>query len=211
LSRAEGTRDRIVRILLREGSGTVDGLSKALGLAPATVRRHLDILQRDDIVTFTQVRKATGRPEYSFSLTETGHETLPRGYDLLLADLLEELGALGADDVCGRSGAEIVGLALRRMGVRAASEYSRQHADVARDLQALLESRNVAPTVARRDGGLHIRVNNCPFRSVARLEHAVCIFCSSLISTFVGAEVRRESGIAHGADHCSYVVPLEPL
>jgi len=204
----EGTRDKIVRILQQEGAATVDRLSKVLGLAPATIRRHLDILQRDRLVTFTQVRKTTGRPEYSFALTEIGHEALPKGYDVLLADLVEELGALGADEIGGRSGPELLDLALIRMGTRVAAEYRNGNSDVARTLKTALEDRGFAAELERSEDGLHIRVTNCPFRSVARSDKAVCTFGRSLISAIVGSEVRQEAGIAQGGLHCSYVAPL---
>ncbi len=208
LRRMEGTRDRIVRILQQEGAATVDGLSKAIGLAPATIRRHLDILQRDRLVAYTQVRKATGRPEYSFSLTEIGHEALPKGYDVFLADLVGELGALRADEIGGRSGRQLLNLALTRMAARVAAEYRDGSADVVRTLQTVLEDRSFAPELERREDGLHIRVTNCPFRSVALSHKAVCTFGKSLISAIVGSEIRQEAGIAQGGQHCSYVVPL---
>ena len=68
----EGARLRILQLLQKHSNDTVEGLANAIGLAPATIRRHLDILQRDRLVTFEEVRKRTGRPEYSFYLTEGG-------------------------------------------------------------------------------------------------------------------------------------------
>ena len=52
----EGTRLGILTLLQRQ-SATVDQLRTELGLAAATVRRHLDILQRDRLVTFQAVRR----------------------------------------------------------------------------------------------------------------------------------------------------------
>jgi len=203
----EGTRDRIVGILQRDGTGTVDGLSKALELAPATVRRHLDILQRDQLVTFTQVRKKTGRPEYSFSLTDSGHESMPNEYDVLLSELIEQLTAMTSGDVGGKAGSEILDLAFTRIGERVAEEYRNGSTDVARALQSALEARHTIPEFEQKDDGLHITVTNCPFRSVARSDDAVCTFHKSLISAITGSEVREESRIAHDDQCCSYVVP----
>jgi len=205
----EGTRDRIVRILQRGGTGTVDGLSKALELAPATVRRHLDILQRDQLVTFTQVRKKTGRPEYSFSLTDSGHESMPNEYDVLLSELIEQFGAMTPGDVGGKAGQEILDLAFTRIGERVAEEYRNGNTDVARALQSALEDRRTIPVFERKDDGLHIKVTNCPFRSVARSDDAVCTFHTSLISAIAGREVRHETRIAHDDRYCSYIVPDE--
>ena len=58
----ETTRQTILSILRRRRRATVDELTKELGLAPATVRRHLDILARDSHVEVSQVRRKTGRP-----------------------------------------------------------------------------------------------------------------------------------------------------
>jgi len=204
----EGTRDRIVRILQKDGTATVDSLSKALQLAPATIRRHLDILQRDNLVTFTQVRKPTGRPEYSFSLTETGYEALPKGYDVLLMDLVRELTELAADEIAGKTGAELLTLLLIRMGEREAATSSRGKGDVEETLTRVLEERNLAPVVEQDEEGLHITVTNCPFRSVAKSEEAVCVFHKSLISAIVGSEVKQKADIARGGRHCSYLIPL---
>ena len=70
----EGPRLRILQLLQKNTNDTVGGLAQAIGLAVATIRRHLDILRRDPLVAFEEVRKKTGRPEYSFFLTEDGQE-----------------------------------------------------------------------------------------------------------------------------------------
>ena len=61
----ETTRQTILGILRRRES-TVDSLTKELGQASATIRRHLDILARDGHVDVSQVRRKTGRPRYLF-------------------------------------------------------------------------------------------------------------------------------------------------
>jgi len=58
--------------LQKQGSDTVDRISMTIGLAPTTILRHLDILQRDQLVAYNEIRKKTGRPEHSFYLTELG-------------------------------------------------------------------------------------------------------------------------------------------
>ena len=73
----ETTRSKIMDILRRRKEGTVDDLTQALGLAPATIRRHLDILQRDGYITVRAVHRETGRPHYAFSMTEAGEDLFP--------------------------------------------------------------------------------------------------------------------------------------
>ena len=79
-SAVSGTRPKILAILQREGSMTVDKLAREVGLSSTTIRRHLDILQRDLLVSFDQVRQGSGRPENLYFLTEYGHESGYRDY-----------------------------------------------------------------------------------------------------------------------------------
>ena len=75
----ETTRQTILNILRRRKS-TIDDLTKELGLAPATIRRHLDILARDRHVEVAQIRRQTGRPHYEFSLSQAGEDLFPNHY-----------------------------------------------------------------------------------------------------------------------------------
>ena len=119
----EGTRLRILQLLQKSHSETVDGLVRTIGLAPATIRRHLDILQRDRLVAFLEVRKKTGRPEHSFYLTEDGHEALPKDYDRLLGMVLQEMSSLTVEDTRAKNGPQI----LETIFVRLADDVAQSH------------------------------------------------------------------------------------
>src|ERR1700675_1085752 len=99
----ESTRQTILNILRRR-QATVDQLTKELGLAPATIRRHLDILARDGPGDVTQVRRKTGRPHYLFSLSEKGEELFPKHYVRITNRLIEEIVALTPNETTGRAG-----------------------------------------------------------------------------------------------------------
>ena len=102
----EDVRWQILQLLQSGTAETVEQLLRALGLAPATVRRHLDILQRDGLVTYRLVRKKAGRPEYSYYLTEAGQESLPKDYHRLLGLLVQEMDSVAPPDGTGRRSAE---------------------------------------------------------------------------------------------------------
>jgi predicted ArsR family transcriptional regulator len=121
--RVEGTREEILAILRGRGRVTVDELAVEIGLAGATVRRHLDVLLRDGYVGVAQVRGRTGRPRYVFTLTEAGAELFPRHYVRLTHRLLEEIVALDAAETAGRDGGEIADLVFEKMAQRLAREY----------------------------------------------------------------------------------------
>ena len=114
----EGSRFRILQQLQKKTNDTVGGLAGAMELAPATIRRHLDILQRDRLVAFKGVRKKTGRPEYSFYLTEDGHQALPKSYDVLLRLLVDELGQMTATDLAGMDGRSVLETLFTRLSAQ---------------------------------------------------------------------------------------------
>ncbi len=121
--RIEGTREQILNILRRSEGASVDDLANELGLAGATVRRHLDVLLRDNYVSVTQVRGGTGRPRHIFSLTEQGGELFPHHYVRITHRLLEEIVALTPDETTGRNGGELAELVVGKMCERLLQEY----------------------------------------------------------------------------------------
>lgn len=122
-SRVEGPRERILSILRRRDALGVDDFARELGLAGATVRRHLDVLLRDGLISVSQLRGRTGRPRYVFSITEAGAELFSHHYVRLTHRLLQEIASLDARDTAGRNGAELAGLVFLRMAERLAREH----------------------------------------------------------------------------------------
>lgn len=206
----EGSRLRILNILQQHNRATVDQLAHHMGLAPATVRRHLDILQRDRLVTFQQVKKKTGRPENAYYLTEEGQESLPKGYDGFLRRLLEELPRLTRDEVGNRSGEELLLLLFRRMAQRVAADAEQSQEDsfsegVAR-VVTILERERFQPEVAQVGGSFDIRIHNCPLRSIALKNRSVCAYDTILLSSLLGPNVVLEHCIMDENSGCRHRV-----
>lgn len=124
LRRLDGTRDEILALLRRHTSLSVDDLAREIGLAPATVRRHLDVLLRDDFVSVTQVRGGAGRPKHLFTLTEAGAGMFPHHYVRMTQRLLGEIVGLGETETTGRSGRQIANVVFERMAERIARDYA---------------------------------------------------------------------------------------
>ena len=209
----EGTRLRILQQLQRNLNDTVEGLAKTIGLAQATIRRHLDILQRDRLVAFREVRKRTGRPEYSFYLTEGGQEALPKGYAELFGMVVQEMSSLDSSHTRQKGGQQILELVFERLadGLTGSLDSEVRGKDLGQRLAVLtrnLEVREFYPEAGVVGGDLRIRLHNCPFRSVALQNRAVCVFDSNLISSLLGRSVERRSCIHDGDEGCMYAVAL---
>ena len=203
----EGTRLQILS-LLQHQDAPIAGLTDALGMAPATIRRHLDILQRDGFVSYRPMRRKQGRPEHLFFLTDAGQEVMPKRYDLLLHRILGEMRSL--EDVADEHTAGVESETLMsRIARGIASEYETpgpvvSGADRVQLLLRALEAEEFAPRVEREAGELRVHLRNCPFRGVAIGNPAVCALDRELIACLLGTPVEARERIDWGDHHCTY-------
>lgn len=204
----ETSRQRLLELLQYRGQATVDDLARSVGLAAPTVRRHLDILQRDGLVAYRLGRQKTGRPEHLYYLTERGQEALPKAYQNLLAWLIEELQSshlanLSLDSVLSRVAMRMLAPVLESV-TTGASPLERLQA-----LHRLLQMNHFSPHTEPLPNGVRIRLSNCPFRAVARAYPAICALDKSLIATTLGAEPVREQCLPMGHTSCAYLLSWE--
>jgi predicted ArsR family transcriptional regulator len=108
------TRARIVE-LLRGGGATVDDITNDLSLAPATVRRHLDVLLRDGLVEMRSERMPLGRPHFVFTLSEGALQDMPGRQFQLTTAVVDTILELKPRDTRGCSGSQIAALVLDRL------------------------------------------------------------------------------------------------
>ena len=208
-----GTRPKILALLQRTGSMTVDELAHEVGLSSTTIRRHLDILQRDLLVSFDQVREGLGRPEYLYFFTEYGHESGYRDYKSFLVDLITEISGLSSADLSTKNGRELLSFLLARIADQASWPYLQpsqltNDARVAK-LERALGDRGFSPEITNEVGQVKIRLFNCPLRSAALSQEAVCLFDRNLIGGILGVDPVRESSIHDGHTSCLYVAAME--
>jgi predicted ArsR family transcriptional regulator len=212
-SSLEGTRLKILAIIRERGLVTIDQLAQEIALAPATIRRHLDILQRDHLVTFQQAHKKLGRPEFVYSLTEEGHESGYRDYPKLLTLLLSQIKALPHDELVGREGEELIQFLIARISDQISAPYCdprtpSPEARIDRLEQALTDG-GFSPQLTRENSSVTIQLCNCPFRAAALCEGSVCLFDQRLIANILGVEPVRKTTIRDGGNTCSYVAALD--
>lgn len=171
-ARVETTRERILAILRRSDGATIDQLAAEIGLAGATVRRHLDVLLRDGHVTIQQSKGRTGRPRYVFFLTEAGADLFPHHYVRLTHRLLDEILSLDTRETEGRDGRALAGLVFDRMADRLALEYASRLRggpleERARRAAALLAEEGIdfeviPATEPGSEGAVHLVGRGCP-------------------------------------------------
>jgi predicted ArsR family transcriptional regulator len=211
--RIDGTREEILALLRRRERMSVDDLSRELRLAGATVRRHLDVLQRDNFVQVTQVRGGTGRPKHLFALTEAGADLFPHHYVRMTQRLLGEIVGLETVETAGRSGQDLARLIFTRMAERIATEYAPQvqgknMLERARSAVSLIAREGIDFEVVEASDGVHLFGRGCPCN---RLEEGApahpCEHDQVMLQRLLGGPVRplEADRVPHDF-HCGYRV-----
>jgi predicted ArsR family transcriptional regulator len=205
----KGTRSEIVELLRRHGELTVQSLVQHLSLAPAALRRHLDILVGEGTVDVHAVKQATGRPHHVYKLTNAALERLSTGYPQLTERLIEEAAAL-------RTGSRNKGALLDRLFAGISDRLVADHRPQVRG--RTLRDRVDSVTLALREEGIlddwskqadgyHLYNVSCPYHRAARASSGRC--CASerrAIALLLGADVEQVGRIAEGGSVCEYIV-----
>jgi predicted ArsR family transcriptional regulator len=201
----QATRERILNILKERGQATVKELSGTLDLTTVTIRHHLDTLRREKLVAAPTVRhrKAPGRPQHVYTLTQEASDFFPKRYERLIDLLLEEAHS-------HLSQAEIehmmvcIGRRIAKEVVTPTDATFEERVTVAVDF--LDERGYMAHWERSHDGEYQVHIANCPYESVARRHSEVCEIDRTLLAELLGPKLAEISRISELPRHCTYVI-----
>ena len=197
-------RQRVLLFLARQGDASVGELSQGLELTQVTVRKHLDDLMREGVVSPPEKRRrgGPGRPVQSYSLTEKAETLMPENYQDLALAVVSVLG--------DRHGAEWVRKLLLAAGARAAVGFGVQaeRKDEAFLPQVLneLDRRGYLPAAGTWSGRRCMTFAHCPYLDAARASPVVCAFDQALMETVLGEPVVLFRRIAEHDEQCVFLL-----
>lgn len=205
MARPTGNASQILH-LLRDGPQTAQALAARLGLDVSSVRRHLDGLEQRGLASFEDRVDGPGRPRRHYALTESGWESFPRDYALLLGALLERLQA--------NLGREAVLAAFSDLAGELAGGIDPDQPVAARleALRRLYLDLGFEPTVEATDAGPCLVQRNCPFLKTARGDpEGLCDCLDEGIMRRVLPEARVEllDCMATGDNLCRHSIVVE--
>ena len=200
-SHRSATRVGIVRLLKQNGELTVQAIAEARGITPVAVRKHLGALKAERMVEARRVKLPRGRPTFSYQVTVAADALLPRGYDRLAIDLLEDLAALDGE-------ASLRRLFLAR-NERLSRDYESRLADKDlpdrfRELARLRDEEGYMAVFEIRDGSFVLREHHCPIYEVAQRHPEACSCEQELFQKVLDKRVRRETRLVDGESCCEY-------
>lgn len=201
-------------VLLRARPGvTVAELAEELGLTGMGVRRHLDALAAEGLAESVEpARRGLGRPAAGWRLTATGLELLPRHYEAIALDLLE--------DLVDHGGVEAVEAVFDRRRDKLAAQYEAELAGTRttrervaglariRDEAGYMASWSEAAGPAKGVEEFTLSEANCAVHRVAERYPAVCRMELALLRQVMGPdmEVTRTAHTMSGDNECAYCI-----
>jgi len=204
------TRDRVTKLLFEYGPASAAELGAILGLGPAAIRRHLDALLADGLVTSSERPRrgprGRGRPAKVFSLTEMARSTFPHHYDDLATAALRWIAQQGGDEAVARfAGAQVSMLEERcRSAMREAGDDPFARAEA---LASALTVEGYAAGASTIASGGQLCQHHCPVAHVAAEFPQLCEAETAVISRLIGTHVQRLATIANGDGVCTTHIP----
>ena len=203
------TRDAVARSVLENGPSTAVVLGERLGLTPAGIRRHLDLLVADGILEAREPHQALsrgrGRPSKVFVMTDSGREKFEHSYDDLAVAALKFMSAQSGEHLVKAFAQTRADDMERKASIALAKRSNKTDA-----LATFLTEQGYATTVESRPLGEQLCQHHCPIAHVAAEFPQLCEAETEAFSRVLGTHVQRLATIAHGDGVCTTYIPKLP-
>jgi predicted ArsR family transcriptional regulator len=201
------TRQRVTRLLKRNGGLTIGELSEMLGVSATAVRRHLKALEAEGVACHRPEQRGAGRPSFVYELKNNGPNVFKQSYVAFVDSIIQELedldGQKRPDEVFDSRHAE------RRQHYLERTEGETLTDRVA-CLARLMESEGRITTWQQvSDECFILREHNCPFHRFNGGFDYACHKEQSLLEKTLQADVCRVSHILNGDVACAYEISGE--
>jgi predicted ArsR family transcriptional regulator len=199
------TRNQILILLKTKGPLTVSEMAEHLGVTEMAVRRHLNTLERDQMVSSQLLRQAMGRPTSQYFLTEKSDDFFPKNYHSFTVDILEDLERT--------QGTEVIDQLFKNREKRLIEAYQGS-------FKSKKSLRDRVETLAKMQEGKGYMVkmeeinedtfalieHNCPIAQVSSRFTQACACELNLFRNILEADVEQQLCAAKGSPHCVYLI-----
>ncbi|OJF18197.1 MAG: hypothetical protein A6D91_02235 [Bacillaceae bacterium G1] len=196
------TREEILTLLKQTPNLSVGEIAQKLGITEMAVRRHLNNLERDQLLSSHLVRQSMGRPSRVYHLTEKADDYFPKAYMTFAIELMEDLGHL--------QGPEVVNRLFQRRAERLYGQYKEEvnGATLEEKIQQLVRVQNrkgYMVELEKQGEQFTLKEYNCPIAQVAKQFPQACDGEIQLFQRLLGCRVEQIQCMAKGAPHCAFV------
>lgn len=199
-----GPASEILRLLQRNGPMSARELQSALGVRSRNaVREQLLWLEAAGLLQAETRRSGQGRPAQAYALSERAQGLFPKGYDVLLKLLLEEIGVRH-----GRDGLQQL---LDGVSERLAEHYGgrddgQKLEDRLRVLADAFDARGTPIAIVEQGDVVAVHEYSCPYYNVAQNDSDVCAVEKRMLEQVLGRNVQLTRRLVDGHAGCEFIV-----
>jgi predicted ArsR family transcriptional regulator len=209
-SEPDKTRDQVVRSILESGPATAVDLADKLSITAAGVRRHLDSLIAEGVLSArepyqSKALRGRGRPSKVFVMTDKGREKFEHSYDDLAVAALKFMASKNGSHLVNEF-AKTRANEFERKGEQIQSS-GKSVSEKSKALAKLLTKEGYAATTDKMGSGEEICQHHCPIAHVASEFPQLCEAETAAFSAILGTHVQRLATIAHGDGVCTTFIP----
>lgn len=201
----KSTRDKILDLLKKEVAISVNDITEQLNITHMAVRKHLTILEKDNLILSNEIKQPIGRPLQVYSLTEKGERLFPKNYEGISVDFLHDIKDL--------HGTESIYYLFKKREERLTKEYSTridQKSTNEKKLNELVKIQNekgyMADISKIGENTYELVEYNCPILEVAKEFKQACNCETQLFKNVLETDkVNRVSCKTDGDNHCKFL------
>ncbi len=211
-------RKRILEILKRRQNATANELAQELGMAPVSVRYHLDILQSDALIQVSKVRRegTVGRPQQVYTLTAAANEIFPDNFAALTAGLVRQLKKLLPPEQVEEAFRSLAREFAQELSLKEEATFEERMDAVTGFLSELgyFAQWEKAEGAERQEGSEEeapgsqpvylLYTFNCPYAGLSKEHQELCLMDLALVNELVGQPCQRVASLAEDHDCCTY-------
>jgi predicted ArsR family transcriptional regulator len=205
----QSTRQEILEILKEERQATVEDLAQRLELTPMTIRHHLNVLQAQNLVEASKVRrsKAVGRPRLVYTLTDAADDLFPQGYGELARHLVSEVKNIVGDEAAGEIFSRVADRLIEKAPPAVEGQGFEERLE---QVVGFMEEQGFLSRWDKKADGYVVTNVNCPYRHVSREHNEVCIMDHEILTKLLGVVPQRIGDMREDGGACSFLlVPPE--
>lgn len=196
-----GTRDRIIRLLLKR-QNTIESLADKLGVTENAVRAQIALLQREGIVEIQGEVKGTRRPAAVYGLRPGADIHFSKAYPVVLSRLIRVLSQ--------KLSQTEFRTVMRELGQRLADAVPRPSGDPRERIAGALKFLKMlgsAAEMAEEKGKIVISSYGCPIAEAVIADARSCLAMETLLKHLTGLPVAERCD--HGAHpSCRFEITL---
>lgn len=204
IKQTNNTKDLIMNLLKKETTLAVNDLTDRLNITHMAVRKHLSVLERDELIKSQEMKKPMGRPLQVYSLTQKGERLFPEIYEEISVEFLKDIQEL--------HGEESIQHLFRKREQRLSEEYKKkiQHKPITEKVNEIAKLQNekgyMASVNRLGEHSFELVEYNCPIYSIAKEFKIACQCETNMFKDVLELDkVERFNCKTEGDDHCRFL------